>query len=318
MNSDLNNAIKQKSKIRNIYNKWKSRENYLAWQNIKYKCKRLANKAEKDHFERIVSKGIMSNQEFWKKVKPALSETNPSSNTDIILEENGHLIANNIEISEIFNDQYINIVKSETGLAPETLGDVDILDKISISNYIDKVIYHYDEHPSIIKIKQNFTNLPPFKIPFANLDDVNLILKNLDTRQAPGPDLLPPKLIKIVKDIINLPLTDVINHIIKSCIFPENGKIAHVTPVFKTDKKDRQNKSNYRPISVLGVFSKIVERFIEIKTNEHIETVLSVFIAAYRKKYSTNHVLIRLIESWKLQLDNKKFVGAVLMDLSKA
>ena len=59
-------------------------------------------------------------------------------------------------------------------------------------------------------------------------------------------------------------------------------------------------------------------RFIEIKTNEHIETVLSVFIAAYRKKYSTNHVLIRLIESWKLQLDNKKFVGAVLMDLSKA
>ena len=318
MNSDLNNAIKQKSKIRNIYNKWKSRENYLAWQNIKYKCKRLANKAEKDHFERIVSKGIMSNQEFWKKVKPALSETNPTNNTDIILEENGILVANNIEISEIFNNQYINIVKSETGFAPETLGDVDILDKISISNYIDKVIYHYDEHPSIIKINQNFTNLHPFKIPFANLDDVNLILKNLDTRKAPGPDLLPPKLIKIVKDIINLPLTDVINHIIKSCIFPENGKIAHVTPVFKTDKKDRQNKSNYRPISVLGVFSKIVERFIEIKTNEHIETVLSVFIAAYRKKYSTNHVLIRLIESWKLQLDNKKFVGAVLMDLSKA
>ena len=34
--------------------------------------------------------------------------------------------------------------------------------------------------------------------------------------------------------------------------------------------------------------------------------------------YSTNHVLIRLIENWKLQLDNKKFVGAVIMDLSKA
>ena len=139
-------------------------------------------------------------------MKPALSETNPSNNTDIILEENGHLVSNNIEISEILNNQYINIVKSETGLAPETLGDVDILDKISISNYIDKVIHHYDEHPSIIKIKQNFTNLPPFKIPFANLNDIDLILKNLDTRKAPGPDLLPPKLIKIVKDIINLPL----------------------------------------------------------------------------------------------------------------
>ena len=45
---------------------------------------------------------------------------------------------------------------------------------------------------------------------------------------------------------------------------------------------------------------------------------LSKFICAYRKKYSSNHVLIRLIENWRLHLDDKKFVGAVLMDLSKA
>jgi len=55
-----------------------------------------------------------------------------------------------------------------------------------------------------------------------------------------------------------------------------------------------------------------------MKINEHIESLLSAFIAAYRKKYSTNHVLMRLIENWKFHLDNKKFVGAVLMDLSKA
>ena len=38
----------------------------------------------------------------------------------------------------------------------------------------------------------------------------------------------------------------------------------------------------------------------------------------YRKSYSSNHVLIRLIENWKKSLDQEKFVGAVLMDLSKA
>ena len=79
---------------------------------------------------------------------------------------------------------------------------------------------------------------------------------------------------------------------------------------FKTDKKDRQNKSHYRPISVIGVFSKIIERFIETKLNNYIEDLLSIFIAAYRKKYSTNHVLIRLLEDRKKNLDNKKFVGA--------
>ena len=41
-------------------------------------------------------------------------------------------------------------------------------------------------------------------------------------------------------------------------------------------------------------------------------------MAAYRQKYSTNHVLIRLIENWKKALDEKFLVGTVLMDLSKA
>ena len=41
-------------------------------------------------------------------------------------------------------------------------------------------------------------------------------------------------------------------------------------------------------------------------------------MAVYRKKYSTNHVLTRLIESWKKSLDKTFLVGTVLMDLSKA
>ena len=45
---------------------------------------------------------------------------------------------------------------------------------------------------------------------------------------------------------------------------------------------------------------------------------LSDFISAYRKGYSTNHVLLRLIENWKAALDTNLFTEAVLMDLSKA
>ena len=49
-----------------------------------------------------------------------------------------------------------------------------------------------------------------------------------------------------------------------------------------------------------------------------MSTFLSKVISAYHKSCSTNHVLIRLIENWKKSVDKKKFVGAVLMDLSKA
>ena len=54
-------------------------------------------------------------------------------------------------------------------------------------------------------------------------------------------------------------------------------------------------------------------------TLEHyVNTSLSKFISAYRKSHNSNHVLIGLIENWKKWLDEKKLVGAVLMDLLKA
>ena len=66
------------------------------------------------------------------------------------------------------------------------------------------------------------------------------------------------------------------------------------------------------------MFSKICERFLHENLTNYANTFLSRFISAYRKSFSTNHVLIHLIENWKKSLDEKKFVGAVLMDLSKA
>ena len=66
------------------------------------------------------------------------------------------------------------------------------------------------------------------------------------------------------------------------------------------------------------MFSKIYEKFLHENLTNYVNTFLSKFISAYRKSYSKNHVLIRLIENWKKSRDEKRFVGAVLMDLSKA
>ena len=51
---------------------------------------------------------------------------------------------------------------------------------------------------------------------------------------------------------------------------------------------------------------------------EHVNTILSDKISAYRKGYSSQHVLLKLTEEWRKHLDNNQVVGAVLMDLSKA
>ena len=63
--------------------------------------------------------------------------------------------------------------------------------------------------------------------------------------------------------------------------------------------------------------SKIYERCIHNSLSSYVKTKLSNFLSAYKKSYSSNHVLLRRIENWSKFRNNKKFVGTVLLDLSK-
>ena len=77
-------------------------------------------------------------------------------------------------------------------------------------------------------------------------------------------------------------------------------------------------EKNFRPVSVLNTFSKIYGKALKQQLNQNLDNTLSVFIAAYRRPYSTQHVLIRLTEDWRSNLDNDYLAGTVLMDPSKA
>ena len=98
--------------------------------------------------------------------------------------------------------------------------------------------------------------------------------------------------------------------------YPDEEKIACITPPFK--KEDRLDQTNYRPIDVLNLFSKVFERFILDQLISYFKSILSEFRSAYRKQYSCQHVLLRMIETWCKCLDKNKIVGSTLMDLWKA
>ena len=111
-------------------------------------------------------------------------------------------------------------------------------------------------------------------------------------------------------------MTKIINQSIKENTFPTEAKIASVLPFFKKDI--RLLKSNYRPVSVLNTISKIFERVMKDQIMNYMNKLLSPYVSAYRKNYSSQHVLMRLLEEWREGLDSGEMVGAVLMDLSKA
>ena len=107
----------------------------------------------------------------------------------------------------------------------------------------------------------------------------------------------------------------IINKDLKENKLSEHAKTALVRPIYKKD--DRGKIKSYRPVSLLNGFSKIYERFLHDSLSNFTDKILSKFVSAYRKPYSSNHVLLKLIEEWKKYLDDKNIIGAVLMYLSK-
>jgi hypothetical protein len=150
----------------------------------------------------------------------------------------------------------------------------------------------------------------------ATEEEVHKRLSGLDPKKATGTDQLPPKLINMAADILAPSLTGLINKAIMSSTFPADLKKAEVLPIYK--KKDRLDKGNYRPVSILPCISKVFEGVIADQLTNFFNSVFSPFLAAFRRGYSCNSVLLKLVEDWRLALDNHLHVGAVLMDLSKA
>ena len=317
MNKELSKAIMTRSRLKHKYTKWPSRENFLALKRIKNKCARpfnMAKFAKKQYFKEATSQGIMSSKSFWNAVKPFLTNKGIVTNDIITLEENGQLINDEKEVAEILNDHYINIVENTSGEAPSSIGNST--NQTEDRSTISKIIKTYENHPSIRAIRNNLSNNDTFTFPKATQEEINSIIKSLNPKKATGPDGIPPKIVKLSSNVIDKYLTNIINNDLSQSCFSQNAKIASVRPIYK--KNSRTDKKNYRPVSILNAFSKVYERYIHEKVLPFADKFLSLFISAYRKNYSSNHVLLRLIEDWKKHLDRHNVVGAVLMDLSKA
>jgi hypothetical protein len=111
-----------------------------------------------------------------------------------------------------------------------------------------------------------------------------------------------------------------INLSINTGVFPDSLKVAQVTPIHK--KNDPLNKSNYRPVSVLPIFStkqkKVYEKVIEIQLADYFDKIFNPFLCAFKRGHGCQTTLLRLLKDWREALDKNQYVAAVLMALSKA
>ena len=87
---------------------------------------------------------------------------------------------------------------------------------------------------------------------------------------------------------------DVINCSVRNGIFPEELKLAEVTPFLK--KADPFDKVNYRPVSLLSYASKVYESFIFNQISIYLKPYSFAFLTCFRKNHNTQHSLLKMLE----------------------
>ena len=148
--------------------------------------------------------------------------------------------------------------------------------------------------------------------------EISDIIDQFKTGKSIGPNSIPMKLLKILSPYVSSPISLIINESFQTGVFPTKMKQAKVIPVFK--KGCSVTSSNYRPISLLSVFSKITEKLMYKRLYNFLELheVLYKLQFGFRASHSIDHALISLTESIKNTLDNKKYGCGIFIDLQKA
>ena len=125
-------------------------------------------------------------------------------------------------------------------------------------------------------------------------------------------------LIKNIIQSIAAPFTYICNQSFLTGIFPNKMKTAKVIPIYKTG--DRNQFTNYRPISLLSQFSKIIEKLFVARLDHFIEKhhLLSNHQYGFRSKRSTVMAVTELVEAISTSIDNREYTVGVFIDLKKA
>ena len=315
INKELRKAIYTRSRLRNKFCKSPLKENEALYKKQRNKCVSLRRKSIKKYFNDITNYGIATNKNFWNLIKPFLTNKGHLNHQGIMIFDGKKIITNETELVEVFNNHYINIVEKSSGIKSRHVARDNNIENKRIA--IQVIKKYFENHPSIKQIQENFQHKHIPSIPYTTTEEVKKLLKEVNAKKASGFDKIPPKLVKLAAGVLAAPLSKTINNSISKGVFPNEAKIALVSPL---DKKtpDKNSVLNYRPVSILPTFSKIFGKVIKNYLMKSMDNFFSPYLSAYRASYSTQHVLLRLIEEWKTNLDNNFAVGAVLMDLSKA
>ena len=249
--------------------------------------------AKRDFILRELKDNENNAKKFWKLIQSVVPSNKSKNNNDILLKDGGAKLDRG-EVATFINDYFINVGK----LSPS---------HNSLPSTLDG---HVPNNVSVDSI--------PCSIAVVSTQEVLRVVKSINVSKSSGLDNISSSVIKTAFELLKPEVTFMYNLCISSTQFPDSWKKALVVPIPKAGNPTKVQ--NYRPISLLPLPGKIMEKLMHHQLTNHLEN--GEFLAeeqhGFRKAHSTVHAVAQLTTHINKKLDVKLPTLAVFIDFKKA
>ena len=249
----------------------------------------MIESTKKDYFKKRLTNSSNS-KESWQAINELLNRKPKPTRVNQIIEDD-KIITNNEDIANSFN-QYFSSIGC----------------KLS-----DNIRDDGTDPLSFVTPVANTFNFSPI-----TTEEVIEALSQLNPKKAPGIDGIIIRLLRDTIDVIAEPLANTFNLSLRTAIFPDDWKLAKISPIFEDGTKN--DCGNYRPISVISTVAKLFEGIVyhQLRSLIAANNILIDQQSGYRPKHSTETALISWTNEWLLNMDKGFVNGILFLDLKKA
>ena len=290
----MNSEIRRLQRIRNrLHSRAKSIDTPDAWARYRQQKNLLnstINRAKREHTKSIIDKLNSldrSNADWWKVVRTAFGSSRDTIPALKSRDQVGTFFANdNKSKADLLNDYFVSVtdIGDENSSFPEQIPRTDArLQSIEV-----------------------------------RVGDVVEAINSIPCNKAPGPDSITSFILKKTADAIAIPLCRLYNLSLKLGSFPNIWKHSTVIPVHKEGAKN--DPTNYRPISLTSILSKIFEKTVLRYLLPYLlnNNLISSKQAGFLPKHSTSHQLIEICDVVVNNMKNGLATSIVFADISRA
>ena len=266
---------------------------FAEYKILKNEITTLTRRNKKDYYDQYFSENKKNLQKTWDGIKEIINIKSKNYRQPTCITDNNKSVTDPKDISDSFNKYYTTIAD-------------DILAKRKYGGNKSHKDYLHNPLPN------------SFVIFECDQKEIEELISLNNGRKASGPNSIPTDILKLLKTDISIPLSKIFNISLKTGVYPDLFKIAKAIPIFK--KGSPLEMSNYRPISLLSNLNKMLEKLMFNRIYRFLDKYdcLYKFQFGFRKKYSTNHALIKITETIRKALDDNQFACGIFIDLQKA